>query len=513
MTTFAVASASPEVRAGTVEGMDGTREMPSSASSSNQSLASDSSTSGSSTTVVSPDGPAVSGKWLVLVAVLLGNFASGFVFTLLSVARETIAKDFHTSPSVVLWAFTGPTLAGAVVGPAWGRLGDLIGQKRLYLMSLFAGAISSVFVALSWSVAALIGFRTVSAMIGAAIAPSSLAIIFKTFGREERVKAMGYWSLVGAGAPVVGVLVGGPIVETFGWRAIFWGQFPLFLVALVMSRNINETDKRAAEKFDFPGAVSLAAAALVLLFAVNRGPIWGWTDARILALFALFPLLLIVFVLIEKHTSFPLLALELMRRRNVAVGIGAQVLAQFSYLGAGLFLINDLLLDKNTGFGLGLASASRTTIARPIAFALVAPLAGYLAVRRGERVTSTFGIGLLVVSMLIQTVSPAGKSLPLLITAIAISGFGMGIAWPPLGASVANAVPERSLGAIGGAQQLLVQAGGAIGTQVMVSLVATRSGPRTAAAYHRAFAVALVVAVLATACASLLRREVREQRA
>lgn len=83
----------------------------------------------------------------------------------------------------------------------------------------------------------------------------------------------------------------------------------------------------------------------------------------------------------------------------------------------------------------------------------------------------------------------------------------MGLALPPLGASVANAVPERSLGAIGGAQQLLVQAGGAIGTQVMVSLVATKSGLRTAAAYHVAFYVALGVAILATACASLIRRQ------
>ena len=446
-------------------------------------------------------------KWAVLVAVLIGNFAGGFVYTLLSVARETIAKDFGSSSSMILWAFTGPTLAGAVVGPAWGRLGDLIGQKRLYLMSLFAGAISSVLVALSWSVGVLIGFRTVSAVISAAIAPSSLAIIFKTFRPEERVKAMGYWSLVGAGAPVIGVLIGGPIVENFGWRAMFWGQFPLYLLALVMARNISETERRAAEKFDVPGAVSLAAAALVLLYAVNRGPIWGWTDRRILAMFALCPVTVLVFVAIEKRTTFPLLALSLLKRRNVVAGISAQVLAQFSYLGAGLFLINDLLLDTNTGFGLGLSDASRTTIARPIAFALVAPLAGYLAVRRGERLTSTFGIGLLVVSMSIQVFSPAGHNLALLITAIAISGLGMGMAWPPLGASVANAVPEGSLGAIGGAQQLLVQAGGAIGTQVMVSMVATRGGPRTAAAYHRAFIVALAVAVLATMCASMVRSQ------
>ena len=451
--------------------------------------------------------PAAFNKWQVLVAVLLGNFAGGFVFTLLSVARESIAINLHSSPSTILWAFTGPTLAGAVVGPAWGRLGDLIGQKKLYLMSLFSGAISAVLVALSWSAGALIGFRTISAMIGAAIAPSSLAIIFRTFRPEERVKAMGYWSLVGAGAPVVGVLVGGPIVESFGWRAMFWIQFPLYGIALAMARNIPETEKRAAERFDFPGAFSLATAALVLLYAVNRGPIWGWTDRRILGLFALCPLMMLTFVTVERRAKFPLLSLPLLRRRNVAAGIGAQVLAQFSYLGAGLFLINDLLLDKRTGFGLGLSAASRTTIARPIAFAMVAPLAGYLAIRRGERVTSTVGIGLVAVSMAIQAFSPVGSSLVLLVMAIAISGIGMGLALPPLGASVANAVPERSLGAIGGAQQLLVQAGGAIGTQVMVSLVATNTGLRTVAAYHRAFYVALGVAVLATVCASLIRRQ------
>jgi MFS family permease len=464
---------------------------------------------GSSPAVASSDPGQRNGKWNVLIAVLLGNFAGGFVFTLLSVARERIAEDLHTSSSVVLWAFTGPTLASAIAGPAWGRFGDLIGQKKLYVMSLIAGSISSVLVALSWNVGALIGFRTVSAMIGAAIAPSSLALIFKTFLPEERVKAMGYWSLVGAGAPVIGVLVGGPMVEAFGWRVLFWAQLPLYLLAIVMSRSITETERRAAEKFDFPGAVTLAMSALFLLFAVNRGPAWNWTDRRILGLFALSPIMLVVFVAIERRTKFPLLSLPLLRRRNVVAGIGAQVLAQFSYLGAGLFLVNDLLLDKHVGFKLGLAAASRTTIARPIAFSLVAPLAGYFAIRVGERITSTIGIGLVVVSMAIQTFSPVGRSLNLLILGMAVSGLGLGISWPSLGASVANAVPERSLGAIGGAQQLLVQAGGAIGTQVMVSLVASKHGPRTAAAYHRAFFVALVVAVFATALASLLRREQR----
>ncbi len=441
----------------------------------------------------------------ILFAVLLGNFSAGIVFTLLSVARKAIAEDLHTTQSLVLWAFTGPTLVAAILAPALGRLGDLRGHRPLYLLALAGGAAGSLLVAFSPNVYALIGFRTIAAAVTVGLGPSSLAIIFRAFDKELRVTAMGFWSLVGAGSPVLGVLAGGPMVERFGWRSMFLAQVPLFLIALVVAiRVIPTMPTRAGSKFDALGAVLLGLTTLLVLLGANRGPEWGWTDRRVIAFFALAPVTLAMFVWWQRKAEHPLLSLQLLRIRNVVGGIGAQMLAQFSYIGAGLFLVNDLLVGKGF-FGYSLSQASRATIARPLAFAIVAPIAGLLAVQLGERVVATMGMAFIALSMLLLVLSRPGSSIGALIIAISFSGLGMGMASPSLSATVANAVPEQALGSIGAVQQLMVQMGTVIGTQVMVAIVTTH-GARTANSYRSAFVVALVVAVLATISASLCRR-------
>ncbi len=448
-------------------------------------------------------------RGLILLSVLLGNFASGIVFTLLSVARKVIAEDLHTSQSLVLWAFTGPTLAAAVSGPALGRLGDLMGHKRVYLAGLVGGLITSVLVALSWNVSSLIVFRTLGATVTAAIAPSSLALIFRAYTREHRVKAMGYYSLVGAGAPVIGVVVGGPVVERVGLHAMFLGQIPFFVFALSVAVFVlPENLSKPVVGFDWPGATALGVTTFAVLFGINRGSAWGWSDVRIVGCLLLAPIALFVFVLIEKRAAQPLIPLEMFRRRNVVAGIGAQMLAQFSYLGAGLFLVNDLLVSER-GFGLSLSSASRATLARPIAFSLFGPIAGILAVRRGERLTASLGVGLVALSMGVLLANGSTGPLIVLIVAIAISGIGMSMSSGSLTAVVANAVPENILGVVGAAQQLLVQSGGVIGTQVMITIVAASSDTSYAASYKWAFGVALAVAIGATLLATQLRSEDR----
>jgi EmrB/QacA subfamily drug resistance transporter len=450
---------------------------------------------------------------LILISVMLGNFAAGVVFTLLSVARQSIADDLKTSPSLVLWAFTAPSLIAAILAPALGRLGDLRGHRKLYLFGLLGGVFSSLLVGLSPNVYALIAFRTLAAAITTALGPSSLAIIFSTFEREKRVKAMGYWSLVGAGSPVLGVLLGGPLVDHFGWRSMFLAQCPFFLVALVVAiKFIPDTGRRAASKFDVKGAVLLGLTTLFLLFGVNRGPEWGWTSWRVLLCFALAPLSLVSFVAWQKKAPNALLPMRLLKIRNVAAGISSQMLAQFSYLGAGLILINDLLVGKGF-FHFSLTKASRATIGRPIVFAIMAPIAGYLAVRFGERATATFGSAMIAVSMGMLAFSKVGGSLVLLIVAIGTAGFGMAFASPSLSATVANAVPEDRLGTIGAVQQLMVQSGSVMGTQVMVSIAAAGSvigRPRLASSYHVAFQVALVIAILSTVLAAMTRRLPRD---
>ncbi len=450
---------------------------------------------------------------LILISVMLGNFAAGVVYTLLSVARQSISEDLKTSPSLVLWAFTGPSLVAAILAPALGRLGDLRGHRKLYLFGLVAGLFSSLLVGLSPNVYALIAFRTIAAAVTTALGPSSLAIIFSTFEKEKRVKAMGYWSLVGAGSPVLGVLLGGPLVDHFGWRSMFLAQCPFFLIALVVAiKFIPETARRPASKFDAKGAVLLGLTTLFLLFGANRGPEWGWTSPRVLLCFALAPMSLYAFVSWQKKTPNALLPMRLLRIRNVAAGISSQMLAQFAYIGAGLILINDLLVGKGF-FHFTLTKASRATIGRPIVFAIMAPIAGYLAVRVGERVTATFGSAMIVVSMAMLAFTKVGGSLIVLIVAIGMAGFGMAFASPSLSATVANAVPEDRLGTIGAVQQLMVQSGSVMGTQVMVSIAAAGSvlgQPRLASSYHLAFLVSLVVALCSTVLAAMTRRLPRE---
>jgi MFS family permease len=465
---------------------------------------------GSSRSGSSRSGSSRSGsRWVVLAVVLLGNFASGVVFTLLSVARKEIALDLGTTQALVLWSFTGPTLAGAVCGPALGRYGDLIGHRRMYVLALFGGLLTSIAVSLSWNVGSLIAFRAVGAAITAALGPSSLALIFRAFEREDRVKAMGYWSLVGAGAPVIGVVIGGPLVEALGWRSMFAAQIPCYVVAVIAAqRYLPETARRELSRFDLRGAVLLGSTTLLLLLAVNRGPAWGWTSAKVLGCFAVVPFTAAAFVWWQRRCEHPLLQLSLFKKRNVAAGIGAQMLAQFSYIGAGLILVNDILVSR-PGFGYSLAEASRTTIARPIVFAAVAPFAAYLAVKVGERVTAAFGMAAIALSMLLLLVTRPGSSIVVLVIAIGVSGLGMGVSSPSLSTSVANAVPESRLGAIGAAQQMLIQSASVIGTQVLVTVARSGEGPATVGGYRLAFTIALLVALAAVACASLLRRAKR----
>jgi MFS family permease len=442
--------------------------------------------------------------WAVLATVLLGNFAAGVVFTLLSVARENIAEDLNTRYSLVLWSFTIPTLVGAILAPALGRMGDMRGHRKLYLIGLAGGAITSLLVGLAPNVYALIFFRTLAAAATTMLGPSSLAIIFRSFEQQKRVQAMGYWSLVGAGAPVIGVLIGAPIVERFGWRAMFLAQVPCFIAAFwVATKVIPSLPTRAAKEFDWRGAVLLGSATFCVLMGANRGAEWGWSHPVVIAAFAGAPVLIGAFVTWQQKAPSPLLPLRLLKLRNVSAGIGAQTLAQFSYIGAGLYLINDVLVGKSF-FALSLTDASKATISRPIAFALIAPIGGWMAVRLGERRVSMFGMACVAGAMFLLAWNPPGESLNALRIAIAVSGLGMGICSPSISATVANAVPESLLGTIGAVQQLMVQMGTVIGTQVMVA-VATSGGQGNPSAYRSAFVVAFVVAVLATLTASLCR--------
>ncbi|MGQ0831437.1 MAG: MFS transporter, partial [Microthrixaceae bacterium] len=445
--------------------------------------------------------------WLVLSVALFGLFSVGFTITILSVSIPRIAGDLGSDTSTVTWVVTGPLLAFAVVGPAMGKLGDLYGHRRIYGFSMLCVAFFAALTAAAWSAGALIAFRVLGAATGAAVGPASIAIINRLFPPERRVQAMGYWSMVGAGGPVIGVVAGGPIVETFGWRWIFVAQVPLTLIGLLLALLVlPETTRRERASFDYVGALVLALGATSLLFAINRGPLWGWSSPLIVAGFAIAPIALAGFVLVERRVLNPLLPLSYLRQRNFTFAIATQCFTNFAYMGG--FVITPIFLESV--FGYPETRVGGLMIARPLAFAIAGPLAGYVAVRIGERTSAIVGSACVVASMGALSAVAPGTSDLMIVAALALSGIGLGCSSPALSASIANAVDEGDLGVAGAFQQMMTQLGVVIGIQVMQTVSVVRVASSGAVgAYGEAYLVGGFVALLGLITSTFVRSSQR----
>ncbi|MBV8159385.1 MAG: MFS transporter, partial [Acidimicrobiia bacterium] len=441
-------------------------------------------------------------QWWVLWTVLAGLFSVGFTITILAVSLPRIAADLHSDTTTLTWVITGPLLAFGVVGPLLGKAGDIWGQKRMFMFALSLTLVFAGLTAVAWSAGSLILFRVLGAGEGAATGPASMALIMMVFRPEERVKAMGFWSLVGAGAPVLGVVAGGPIVEHVSWRVIYIAQIPFTALALIAAAIILPgRDKlqrgRRQEPLDIAGVITVGLGTVSLLFALNRGPEWGWTSPGVVVAFVLSPLMLAAFVLVERRARAPLIPLNYLRRRNFAFPIGVQFFSNFAYMGS--FILTPLFLKEVFHYGetkIGLLS-----IARPLSFSLTAPIAGYLAVRWGERLAAIVGCAFVVASMLAWTQVDPGASNWAVMGALALAGVGLGVSSPSMAASVANAVEEENLGIAGAAQQLLTQVAIVAGIQLAETIQAAREPVVGAVqSYHDAYLLAGAACMLGLIC-------------
>ena len=186
-------------------------------------------------------------QWWVLWTVLAGLLSVNITFTVFVVALPQVAKQLHTSVTTLTWTSTGPLLAFGVAAPILGKLGDLRGYKRLYLWGLSGAALSVVLTASAPTAGVLIAARLFDGVQGAATGTASMALVLQAFSHEDRVKAMGWWALVGAGGPVLGVTIGAPIIQYWGWRALFWGELPLMAAAALLAVIVLPGHDRAAD--------------------------------------------------------------------------------------------------------------------------------------------------------------------------------------------------------------------------------------------------------------------------
>ena len=477
-------------------------------------------------------------QWWALIALLAGLLSLNITFTVFVVALPTVKADFNTNFSVLAWASTGPLLAFGVAAPFFGKAGDLFGHRRLYQFGLLGAMVSAILTATAPNVGILLFARALDGVQGAATGTASMAIILELFSRQDRVKALGWWSLVGAGGPVLGVTLGSPVIQYFGWRTLFWGQLVLLVIASAVvaillpthrkarpedvgvdgaSANGGDGDGAVRERsrvwdgMDWVGSWSLAGSVTAAMLVLSVGPIAGWTSPAVITCGVLAIVLTAVFIRRELTFATPLVPTTYWRRRNFMFPMGTKAFSSFAYFGG--FFLFPLLMEQVYGYSV--SQVGFISVARPLLFAISAPIAGYMTVRTGERTATLFGTGSLLLSMILfATLSPTA-GLAVILIALALSGLGMGVSMPATSATMSNEVAASEYGVMSAAQLLAAQVGEVAGIQAVLTIqesIARRSGladvHHSTALLHSfsvPFWVGAGVAAAAVVCALFIR--------
>jgi MFS family permease len=433
---------------------------------------------------------------LILVTTLTGLGTVSFLITVLSIAQVEIGEEFNTASSTVSWIVTAPMLLNAVFGPLFGKLGDIYGHRRAYLVGFAISGVLALMTAGAPTLLALVVLRSLSATAGSATNPSSIALLASIFPPEERVKAMSYWTITVALSPVMGLILGGVIIDTIGWRGLFLAQAVPTLVTLVLAhRVLPETPRRAGASVDVAGAFTLGVGvAAVLIAMVQFGP-WGVAHPLVLASMVIGPIMLVAFFWVEQRVESPLFPMEYLRNRNYTVAIGTSAFSSAAYMGVLVSL--PFLLDEEFGFeqasGIGLI-----LMIRPLSFSLSGGLSGRLTPRVGERLPAVGGNALIAVSTLVLVAGTQMNSLALVIASLVLAGSGLGVSRPPIMASSVNAVNVEDIGVANGVQGMVSQIGNTLGIAGIATIHESIDGPT---GFTTAFYVAFVLAVIGAAIA------------
>jgi MFS family permease len=407
-------------------------------------------------------------RWLLAVT-LTGIFCTSFPTGILSISIRTIAVDLHSTPSTITWVTTGPILVAAVGMPLLGRLGDLHGHRVVFLAGLFTAGLFAFFAGLAWDATSLVAFRTIAQIGAAATVPSTFAMLFRAFPAHERVRASSLASGSLSAASVLGIVVGGPLIEFFGWRPIFFIQaataFVALLPALLVLPTIEVVDERPRQ--DYAGAVILALGTFAVTFGINRLGVWGVTPVTVGCLAAV-PVCGWLLIHVERRCASPLLPLQLLASRHTRLVVAGSFLLNLGWLGN--FIVTPLFLQSV--LGLSLVYTSLMTLPRTSSIVFVSPFAGHLGIRYGERRLLVVACLALSLVMVMLSAAAIAESLPALIVVLSLSVLAFGAAAPALVSSVSEAVAENDFGLAVSLQQTSSQIGAVVGISLFSAIAA-----------------------------------------
>jgi EmrB/QacA subfamily drug resistance transporter len=413
-------------------------------------------------------------KWWTLGAMCLSMFMIMLDSTVVNVALPSIQKDLKTSVNQLEWVVNGYTLSFAALLVTGGRLGDIFGRRLIFMIGVTVFAVSSATAGLAQDPTMLIVSRIAEGVGGALMMPATLSIVTEAFPPEERGKAIGTWAGISGLALSIGPLAGGFLTEQVTWRAIFYINVPIAVIALIAAFTVvrESRDEKADRTIDYVGVVLLTVALTAFVLGLIEGNEWGCGSGREIALFVTGAVATVLFLVNESRVSAPVVDFDFFRSRNFVGANTVATIISFAMMGSFFFLaiyLQDLL-------GYSALETGVRFLPTTVVIVIVAPLAGRVADKIGSRWPMVLGLVITAISLYLFSRMDVSTTYNDLLPAWILLGIGIGMTMSPMSTAAMNAVPVDKAGVASGTLQMFRMMGGTIGVAATGAIFQSKLG-------------------------------------
>jgi EmrB/QacA subfamily drug resistance transporter len=397
-------------------------------------------------------------------------FIVGLDSTIVNVALPSIGRDFHAPVSGLQWTIDAYLLVIASLLMLSGSTADRVGRRRVFQIGLALFTLGSLACSLAPSLGWLITFRALQAIGGSMLNPVAMSIVTNVFtDPKERAKAIGVWGSVFGLSMALGPVVGGALVDSIGWRGVFWVNVPVGIAAIILTALFVPESKAArSRKLDPFGQILVIVLLVTLSYGIIEGPSYGWGTARILGCFAVAIVALAAFLIVEPRRAEPLVDLRFFRSLPFSGAAATAVTAMCAMAGF-LFLMTLYLQDVRSYRPL---IAGLFLLPMAVAMAGSAPMAGRMIAARGPRIPLVIsGVGLVAGGLLLTQLTASSPVWYVLVSCL-VFGIGMGWVNAPITNSAVSGMPRSQAGIAAGIASTSRQVGSSLGVAVMGSVLA-----------------------------------------
>jgi NTE family protein len=442
----------------------------------------------------------------IFVVTALGAFMGSLDLSIVNVAFPALERAFpHDARASLAWVLTGYAIVFGSLLVVAGRTADRLGGRRVFFFGLGVFCLGSLLCGVAPSVVTLVLGRVVQGVGAATLLPASLSLLLASYSKEKRSQVVALWGGIGALAIATGPSLGALLITAFGWRAAFYVNLPVGLIAWFVGRRVLEETKGSGSTTspDFPGVVLLSGSLATLVLAITEGPTWGWSSARIVAGFVASALLGAFFLYRSSRHQEPVLDLQLFHARSFSVANAVALLYSMGFFA--MLLGNILFLTSVWHYSILQAGLSVTP--GPLVVAVVSGPAGKLAGRVGFRRVLMVGFVVFTSGLLwyVWRVGLTPDYVKVWLPGTIIVGLGIGLTFPIISAAAVSSLEAKRYAVGSAVNQTARQVGGALGVAILVVILGT---PTSAAAalrnFHHLWWYVALMAALAGLVATLL---------